>query len=118
MKKDVYILFETVSGKDDQLDVLPRSIYTWAELGRILWVTKSCDLSIFDVVENKIIRQLNVGSQMPLKRYDILDTAFDSRLGRYYILNEGWILEVWDLLDEQKVTPMARIRFFAEKIDT
>jgi hypothetical protein len=52
VKKDVYILFETVSGKDDQLDVLPRSIYTWAELGRILWVTKSCDLSIFDVVEN------------------------------------------------------------------
>jgi hypothetical protein len=55
---------------------------------------------------------------MPLKRYDILDTAFDSRLGRYYILNEGWILEVWDLLDEHRVTPMARIRFFAEKIDT
>lgn len=34
---------------------------------------------------------------MPLKRTKILDTAYDDNSGRFYVLNDKWILEVWEI---------------------
>ncbi len=95
--------------------MIPRSISSDSKFGRIIFIDRSNDLTVFDVVEKRVIFKKNVGSQAPLKQYKILDTAFDERLGRYYILNEGWVLEIWDTLDlSGRATPITRIRLFAE----
>lgn len=54
---------------------------------------------------------------MPLKRSKVLDSAFDHKSGRFYLLNDHWILEVWELSQNTSI-PLARIRIFASDLDT
>ena len=55
-------------------------------------------LSQFDMATAKQIpNPMNLGTRPPLKHYPIIDMVCDQRRGRIYTLNANWILEIWNI---------------------
>jgi hypothetical protein len=48
---------------------------------------------------------MNLGTRPPLKHYPIIDMVCDQRSGRIYTLNGNWILEIWNINQEQDSQP-------------
>ena len=55
-------------------------------------------LSQFDLATAKQVpNPMNLGTRPPLKHYPIIDMVCDQRSGRIYTLNANWILEIWNI---------------------
>lgn len=86
--------------------VQPKSLQTLDSLGQVMFLDSQNSLSQYDLATEKVIpNPMNLGTRPPLKHYPIIDMVCDQKSGRIYTLNGNWILEIWNMNQDQDNRP-------------
>jgi hypothetical protein len=107
VKKDVFVLTNDINV--NVIDVLPRSIYSSPQTGRLSYLDKSGILYQYDIANNAPLESLNINSKVPLNKISVIDLLYHSKLGRIYVLNEKWTVEMWEIQQKLSV-PIGRVK--------
>ena len=88
--------------------VQPKSLQTINSLGQMMFLNRQNQLSQYDISTTKVLQNVNLGTRPPLKHYNIIDLVCDQRSDRIYTLNSNWILEIWNI-EQNEASPQKRI---------
>ena len=105
--KDVFVLIN--EAYFDVVNVVPRSLSTFKDIGRLLYLLDDGNLHQYDIVNQTELPTINLASRLPSKKNKILDYLLDPETGNLYILKMNWDLELWDIFQEKR-SPKGRIR--------
>lgn len=102
--------------KQEILNPMPRTVWVSGAIGRVGYIDDEGYLNQLDLLTGNQFPVLHLGTKPPYKKTPLLAGVCDSDIGRLYLLNQQWVIEVWEL--HQKTTaPKKRIKVLSKTIN-
>lgn len=92
---------------------MPRSLWISGTIGRVGYIDNEGYLNQMDLLSGSCFPVLHLGTKPPFQRTPLLAGVCDSNIGRLYLLNKNWVIEIWELY-QHATGPMQRLKILSK----
>lgn len=92
---------------------MPHTLWVSGTHGAAGFLDDQGVLNSLNLLSGEKTSTMHLGTKPPFEKIPILGGACDSNLGRLYILNKQWVLEIWDF-HEKSSAPIKRVKVLSK----